>query len=169
VVQLSLTSNNEREAPDQQTATTHKAADDQGQSGGHSSRNHANARLLVIPWKKPPSKIAREIIPPGATSSRRDSRPIRAETRAKLLVAIAKGRRWLDELIAGKFTNVEQIAAADSCTTRQVNMTISLAFLAPALTQAAVDGRLPRGIGVAALRDAPAEWTKQHAMLGLAY
>ena len=31
------------------------------------------------------------------------------------------------------------------------------------------DGRLPRGIGVAALRDAPVEWTKQHAMLGLVY
>jgi site-specific DNA recombinase len=47
-------------------------------------------------------------------------------------------------------------------------MTISLAFLAPTLVQAAVDGRLPRGIGVAVLRDAPAEWSKQHAMLGLA-
>jgi hypothetical protein len=28
-------------------------------------------------------------------------------------------------------------------------------------------GRLPRGIGIARLRDAPAEWSKQHAMLGL--
>jgi hypothetical protein len=46
-------------------------------------------------------------------------------------------------------------------------MTISLAFLAPNLVQAAVEGRLPRGIGVARLRDAPAEWSRQHAMLGL--
>jgi site-specific DNA recombinase len=46
-------------------------------------------------------------------------------------------------------------------------MTISLAFLAPKLVQAAVKGRLPRGIGVARLRDAPAEWSRQHAMLGL--
>jgi Fusaric acid resistance protein family len=50
---------------------------------------------------------------------------------------------------------------------RQVNMTISLAFLAPDLVQAAIEGRLPRGIGVTRLRDAPVEWSRQHAMLGL--
>ena len=37
----------------------------------------------------------------------------------------------------------------------------------PNLVQAAVEGRLPRGIGVARLRDAPAEWSRQYAMLGL--
>jgi hypothetical protein len=44
-----------------------------------------------------------------------------------------------------------------------------LAFLAPTLVQAAVDGRLPRGVGVASLRDLPAEWARQHAKLGLAF
>jgi hypothetical protein len=43
----------------------------------------------------------------------------------------------------------------------------SLAFLAPDLVRAAIEGRLPRGIGVTRLRDAPAEWSRQHAMLGL--
>ena len=47
-------------------------------------------------------------------------------------------------------------------------MTISLAFLAPNLVQAAVDGRLPRGVGIANLRDAPAQWSRQYARLGLA-
>jgi hypothetical protein len=46
-------------------------------------------------------------------------------------------------------------------------MTISLAFLAPELVKAAVEGRLPRGIGVTRLRDAPAEWSRQYSMLGL--
>jgi hypothetical protein len=46
-------------------------------------------------------------------------------------------------------------------------MTISLAFLAPNLVQAAVDARLPRGVGIANLRDAPAEWSLQYARLGL--
>src|SRR6476659_7039551 len=72
------------------------------------------------------------------------------------------------ELIAGTATNVEQIASAENCTVRQVNMTISLAFLAPNLVRAAIDGRLPRGVGVANLRDAPAEWSRQFARLGLA-
>ena len=50
---------------------------------------------------------------------------------------------------------------------RQVNMTISLAFLAPNLVKAAVEGRLPRGLGVERLRDAPAEWSRQFETLGL--
>jgi site-specific DNA recombinase len=129
---------------------------------------HGDPHVLVVTWKKTLSKRPREIILPASTSSHPDLRPIRAETRAKLVTAIAKGRHWLAELIAGTLTNVEQIASAENCTVRQVNMTISLAFLAPSLVQAAVDGRLPRGVGVANLRDAPAAWSLQSAKLGLA-
>jgi hypothetical protein len=161
-VQLLPKPNDQSETADQRPMAR------QGLSNAHQVRENPNDRLLLIPWKKPPSKRPRELIPPVTSSYRRHAHPIRAETRAKLVTAIAKGRRWLDELIAGTFTNVDQIAGAAGCTPRQVNMTISLAFLAPTLVQAAVDGRLPRGIGVAALRDAPVEWTKQHAMLGLA-
>ncbi len=46
-------------------------------------------------------------------------------------------------------------------------MTISLAFLAPDLVKAAIEGRLPLGIGVSRLRDAPAEWSSQNIELGL--
>jgi DNA end-binding protein Ku len=49
----------------------------------------------------------------------------------------------------------------------EVNMTILLAFLAPDLVQAAIAGRLPHGMGVARLADMPAEWSRQHQMLGL--
>src|SRR5258708_2820365 len=64
-----------------------------------------------------------------------DRRPIRAETRATLVASIARGRCWLDEIVAGTVTSVEQIAARDKCSIRQVNMTISLAFLAPDLVE----------------------------------
>jgi len=46
-------------------------------------------------------------------------------------------------------------------------MTISLAFLAPDLVKAAIDGRLPHGMGVARLADLPPEWSKQRRTLGL--
>ena len=144
------------------------AAQDRRHSVQQDERVHRDPNVLVVPWKKTPSKRPREIILPASTSSHPDPRPIRAETRVKLVTAIAKGRHWLDELILGTVTNVEQIAAAENCTIRQVNMTISLAFLAPSLAQAAIDGRLPRGVGIANLRDAPAEWSRQYARLGLA-
>ena len=35
-----------------------------------------------------------------------DTRPIRAETRAKLVASIDCGRRWLDEIAAGIITDV---------------------------------------------------------------
>jgi hypothetical protein len=46
-------------------------------------------------------------------------------------------------------------------------MTLSLAFLSPALTKAAVQGRLPRNIGLEQLRQLPLEWDRQFEALGL--
>jgi site-specific DNA recombinase len=60
-------------------------------------------------------------------------------------------------------------AAREACSKRHVSMTISLAFLAPRLVKAAVDCRLPRGIGVARLFDAPVAWSRQQQMLGFAH
>ncbi|MEA3180231.1 MAG: site-specific recombinase [Gammaproteobacteria bacterium] len=41
-------------------------------------------------------------------------------------------------------------------------MTISLAFLAPDLVKAAIEGRHPHGMGVTRLCELPAEWSRQH-------
>jgi hypothetical protein len=84
-----------------------------------------------------------------------------------LVSAIARGRRWLDEVISGRVTSVAQLCTREKCSIRQVNMTISLAFLAPNLVKAAVEGRLPRGIGVKRLCDPPTEWSRQFGALGL--
>ena len=123
------------------------------------------ASLLLIPWCKPPSKKAREILLP-ATASKHQVRPIKAEKRAALIKSITRGRAWLDEIVSGT-SGVEQIATRNKCGVRHVNLTISMAFIAPALVKAAIEGRLPRGIGVASLRDAPAEWSHQLERLGL--
>ena len=123
--------------------------------------------IIQIPWTKPPSKRRREIIEPESKSMP-DARPIRADARARLVVAIARGRRWLDELVAGDVPDIETIADRERCSVRKVNMTVSLAFLAPDLVKAAIEGRLPRGIGFARLCDPPAEWSHQYVKLGLA-
>jgi hypothetical protein len=124
------------------------------------------AAALLIPWSKPPPKRFKEILLPAAIKRHR-VRPIKVERRAVLLKSIARGRAWLDGIVCGT-TTVEQIAARHKCSVRHINMTISMAFIAPALVKAAIEGRLPRGIGVAALRDAPAEWSLQFERLGLA-
>ena len=96
-----------------------------------------------------------------------DARAMRSENHALLIASIARGRRWLNELIADPTANAASIATRDGCSVRKVNMTISLAFLAPDLVKAAIEGRLSHGMGVVRLADLPAEWSRQHQMLGL--
>jgi len=129
-------------------------------------RRAPEADTLDVPWRKTPVTRRREVLLP-ASDPPHHVRPIRSETRATLIASIARGRRWLNELVVDANADVERIAKREGCSVRQVNMTISLAFLAPDLVKAAIEGRLPRGIGVTRLRDAPVEWSRQTAMLGL--
>jgi site-specific DNA recombinase len=123
-------------------------------------------KSLTIPWQKPPSKRSRQILLPH-NASRSDVRPEQFERRARLVSAIARGRRWLDDVVSGRVTTVKDLCTRENCSVRQVNMTISLAFLAPNLVKAAVEGRLPRGIGIERLRDLSTEWSRQFEALGL--
>jgi len=121
-------------------------------------------RAIRVRWQKQPSRRRREIL---LSSDRVDARPIRSETRATLIEAIARGRRWMGELVENRDATAETIARREGCSARKVTMTISLAFLSPALVKAALDGRLPRGVGVTRVCDMPAEWSRQHKALGL--
>jgi site-specific DNA recombinase len=121
---------------------------------------------LTIPWQKPPSRKRRQILLPQNTLLT-EVRPERFERRARLVSAIARGHQWLDDIVSGRVTTVAELCAREKCSVRRVNMTISLAFLAPNLVKAAVEGRLPRGIGIERLRDLPTEWSRQFEALGL--
>jgi site-specific DNA recombinase len=70
-----------------------------------------------------------------STYSRRDARHAGRSDRA-----------WLLDTGDGAGNHfIKPAPARDKCSIRQVNMTISLAFLAPELVKAAIEGRLPRG------------------------
>ena len=133
--------------------------------GAGRKRKHSRD-VIQVPWRKIRSTRRRVILLPNPRSLE-NARPIRSENRALLVASIARGRRWLDELIADPAATTESIAGREGCTTRKINMTISLAFLAPDLVKAAIDGRLPHGMGVARLADLSAEWSRPRQMLGL--
>src|SRR3979411_3014410 len=59
-----------------------------------------DGKLLSIPWKKPPSRKSRQILIPLGVP-RNEVRPTRIERRARLVNAISRGRRWLDEIVSG--------------------------------------------------------------------
>jgi site-specific DNA recombinase len=121
--------------------------------------------VLRVPWQRTPLTRRREILLPEGMPPQH-ARPMRSETRATLVAAIARGRRWLSELTKDASLTTDRIAKRERCSRRKVNMTISLAFLAPDLVKAAIDGRLPHGMGIARLTDLPAEWSRQREMLG---
>ena len=123
--------------------------------------------VLSVPWQKVASTRRHEILIPEGTSPQQVRR-IRSENRATLVASIARSRRWLNELIIDPTASAESIAKREQCSVRKVNRTLSLAFLAPDLVKAAIDGRLPHGMGVTRLADLPAEWSRQRQILGLA-
>jgi site-specific DNA recombinase len=135
-------------------------------ANGNTPKRPRRRNVLKVPWHKTPSRRRREILVPASVPPQ-DVRPIRSENRALLIASIARGRRWLNELIADPVANAESVATRHDCSVRKVNMIISLAFLAPDLVKAAIEGRLPHGMGVVRLADLPAEWSRQHQMLGL--
>jgi hypothetical protein len=70
--------------------------------------------------------------------------------------------------VDGSAKSIEEIAKREGCSPRKVNMTLSLALLAPEIVKAAIDGRLPRGVGISRLSDPPPSWREQFRQLGIA-
>jgi hypothetical protein len=103
-----------------------------------STDGSGESEALSISWHKPPSKRSRKMLLPHGTL-RENVRPERVERRARLVSAIARGRRWLNEIVTGSITDADQLAKRERCTVRQVNMTLSLAFLAPQLVKLSKD------------------------------
>jgi site-specific DNA recombinase len=115
---------------------------------------------ITIPWSQPVHTRKRAIImPEGSTQT--GTHPIRAEARARLIAAIARAQQWVAELATDPKATTVTIAARDKLSERSLRMTLPLAFLAPDLVRAAVDGTLPFGTGVMALAELPMDWEQQ--------
>ena len=74
---------------------------------------------------------------------------------------------WLDELLFDPTQTIELLAVRKGKSERSIRMTLSLAFVSPALAEAAMEGRLPRGFCVKRLTDLPMLWSEQWRAIGL--
>jgi site-specific DNA recombinase len=92
---------------------------------------------------------------------------MRANARAILLDALRGAHRWLDEILSDPLQTLESLALREGKTDRSIGMTLSLAFLAPDIVKAAVEGHLPRGYGLKRLVDLPMAWPVQWRALEL--
>jgi hypothetical protein len=86
-----------------------------------------------------------------------------------LLKAVARGRKWFNELASGRARFNREIAAREGVNGRFVRRLTPLAFLSPAIVQAIAEGRHPANLTGEALSrriNIPVEWAKQFAALG---
>jgi glucoamylase len=90
-----------------------------------------------------------------------------AQSSAILIEALRDAHRWLDELLSDPRLTLESLASREGRTIRSIRMTLSLAFLAPEIVKAAIEGRLPRGFGLKRLVDLPMAWPDQWRTLAL--
>jgi site-specific DNA recombinase len=123
-------------------------------------------RTLTVPWM-PPSPYQRREIIQGEDNPRPTIRPMRVRARAVFAESLRNADRWLDELIADPHQTIETIAAREHKSERSIRLTLSLAFVAPPIVAAAIEGRLPRGFGSKRLMDLPMVWSHQWPPLGL--
>jgi site-specific DNA recombinase len=123
-------------------------------------------RTLTLPWIPPSPYQQREIIQ-GEGKPCSPIRPMRVRARAIFTESLRNTHRWLDELIRDPHQTIEVIAAREHKSERSIRMTLSLAFVAPTIVAAAIEGRLPRGFGSTRLMDLPMVWSHQWIALGL--
>lgn len=84
-----------------------------------------------------------------------------------LILALARARTWLRALRRGDYKDTAQIARRFGLSEAHVRRILRLAFLAPDIVEAIVEGRQPRTLTVKILlRSIPLAWTNQRAALG---
>ncbi|MDP8997584.1 MAG: recombinase family protein [Pseudomonadota bacterium] len=127
--------------------------------------NAGESLVLSVPWSKSPVRRRKELL--SNESNNYTRRSMRTETRARLLKGVAQGRIWLNQLVSNQTFNTDHIATEQSLSERSVRSTIPLAFLAPDIVEAAINGELPRGITVSQMTDLPWDWQDQRRTLGL--
>lgn len=87
-----------------------------------------------------------------------------------LVKAVARAHRWFDELSTGKARSLAAIAAREGLAVRYVGRLIRLAFLAPEIVEAIVEGRQPTTLTAEALTrriELPLSWCAQRTALNL--
>ena len=70
-------------------------------------------------------------------------------------------------MMSGTVADTDAIAAREAISERSVRSILSLAFLAPDIVEAAVDGTLPRGFSLSRLTDLSPVWPDQRRVLGI--
>jgi hypothetical protein len=86
-----------------------------------------------------------------------------------LIRAIAKAHAWANQLISGEMANITEIAKQNGTSRSRAGSIITLAFLAPDIVEAILDGRQPPEVNLELLTSEtgiPPSWDEQRRLYG---
>jgi len=87
-----------------------------------------------------------------------------------LVLALARARSWMRALRRGEYADTAEIAHRFGLSEADVRRILRLAFLAPDIVEAIVEGRQPRTLTVTMLlRPIPLAWADQRAAFGFTH
>jgi len=80
----------------------------------------------------------------------------------KLVKALARAFRWRRMMEAGRYSTLNELAAAEKINSSYVSRLLRLTLLAPDIVEAILDGRQPEGMTLPGLMEPfPVEWELQ--------
>jgi DNA invertase Pin-like site-specific DNA recombinase len=121
----------------------------------------ANPNTIAIPWTSPVPTAVKGIVHVPAHNT-----PMQPSRREALLIAIAKARKWVDDLAHGRTASFAAIARREGKVERHVQLLAPLAFLSPRIVSALLDGTAPADLTLTALaRALPYSWAEQERRL----
>lgn len=86
---------------------------------------------------------------------------------AALIKAVTRAYAWKQQLLSGKAKSIRAVAKRDGVAESYVRRILPLAFLAPDITAAILDGRQPADLELEQLwKSIPLAWTKQRRAFG---
>jgi len=96
------------------------------------------------------------------------SRPMPRNVDDTLVKALARAFRWKRMLESGEFGTISDLAQHERIAAPYLTRVFRLAFLAPEVVEAILDGRQPSNLSLEGLRDQlPVDWLEQRALLGM--
>jgi len=120
-------------------------------------------RTLRRPWSPKPLIRHKGVRHAPDGSARLDD-----TARTALLLAIAKARSWVDDLVAGRIGSFAEVGEREGLGARYVARLALLAFLSPRIVAAIASGTVPPGTTISALTDAlPIAWRDQEERFGI--
>ncbi len=124
-------------------------------SGGDALTLRVPARLKLC------SGEMRLVIPPG------QARDLRPRPNAALIKALTRAHRWQERLFTAAAPSTSAIAKEEGVTVRYVSRIMRLAFLAPDIVEAILDGYQPTDLELERLmKGIPVSWDAQRRVFG---